>query len=267
MDTACEFIERASENSRFFSTLLTQIEHMLDPGCRLYVQSLESIPNDKLPLYYLFPGARIRYKDEEYVTVSVSRKSICLRRSGADNADSFSVELNSRHLSVPRDLFHSNYSAWVNALQVGEVVDIAITKPSSSIWHRGLIRSITRDGHRVKSLEVVYYDSYAPDLAPPEEHTVHIDEFNENTLNREFLRCRTPCEGLLPFRYAFPQNKLIPSVNTSIEPHVGLAAAACGLSIVSPLYMMMVNAVTMNNIWYALAQCVDEVVVWPRRDA
>ena len=149
---------------------------------------------------------------------------------------------------------------------MGEVVDIAITKPSSSIWHRGLIRSITRDGYRVKSLEVVYYDSYASDLAPPEEHTVHIDEFNENTLNREFLRCRTPCEGLLPFRYAFPQNKLIPSVNTSIEPHVGLAAASCGLSVVSPLYMMMLNAVTMNNIWYALAQCVDEVVVGPRRD-
>ena len=81
------------------------------------------------------------------------------------------------------------------------------------------------------------------------------------------MRCRTPCEGLLPFRYAFPQNKLIPSVNTSIEPHVGLAAASCGLSVVSPLYMMMLNAVTMNNIWYALAQCVDEVVVGPRRDA
>ena len=260
MDAICEFIVFASENSRLFSILLTQIEHMLDPGYRLYVQSLESIPSEQLPLYYLFPGSRINYKNNEHVVVSVSRKSICLRPIEAKIADSFSVELNSRHLSVPRAMFHSNYTAWVNSLQVGEVVDIAITKPTSSIWRRGLIQSITRKSGRVNSLQVVYYDSYSTDISPPEEHSIRIVEFNENTLNREFLKCRTPCEGLLPFRYIFPQNKLMLPFNNSTQDHPGTAAALYGSVFVSPLYIMMVNAVAMNNVWYAMAQCVDEVV-------
>ena len=239
-DAICEFLAFALEDGKNLPLLLPEIEHMLDPGRCLFVHSLKEIPSEKLPLYYLFPGCSVMYKDENYSVVSIEESTITI--------------------SVPRQFFHTHFASWVNSLVVGEVIDVAVARPSYT-WTRGIISSITRNDNGIQSIRVTYSESQSlPDgLSVSEEKELVIDEFNEKTLNREFLRSNTLSEGLLPFRYVFPQNSLIPAVNRSVSKHTGKAAEVYGLMRAPPLFISMLNAISMNNLWYSVCQCIDDV--------
>ena len=261
-DAICEFLAFALEDGKNLPLLLPEIEHMLDPGRCLFVHSLKEIPSEKLPLYYLFPGCTVIYKDENYSVVSIEEKTITIRKSSVDQGECVAVELTNKNLSVPRQFFHTHFASWVNSLVVGEVIDVAVARPSYT-WTRGIISSITRNDNGIQSIRVTYSESQSlPDgLSVSEEKELVIDEFNEKTLNREFLRSNTLSEGLLPFRYVFPQNSLIPAVNRSVSKHTGKAAEVYGLMRAPPLFISMLNAISMNNLWYSVCQCIDDVSV------
>ena len=265
-DAICEFLAFALEDGKNLPLLLPEIEHMLDPGRRLFVHSLKEIPIERLPLYYLFPGCNVIYKEENYSVVSIEEKTVKLRKSSVEQGECCSVELTNKNLSVPRQFFHSNFASWVNSLEVGEVIDVA--KPPYT-WKRGIISSIARNDNGVQSIRVTYSESQSlPNgLTFSEEKELVVDEFNEKTLNREFLRSNTLSEGLLPFRYVFPQNPLIPTVNRSTSEHPGKAAEVYGLMRASPLFVSMLNAISMNNLWYSVCQCMDDVRLDGRADS
>ena len=90
------------------------------------------------------------------------------------------MELTNKNLSVPRQFFHTHFASWVNSLVVGEVIDVAVARPSYT-WTRGIISSITRNDNGIQSIRVTYSESQSlPDgLSVSEEKELVIDEFND----------------------------------------------------------------------------------------
>ena len=46
-----------------------------------------------------------------------------------------------------------------------------------------------------------------------------------------------------------------------------LSAEVYGLMRAPPLFISMLNAISMNNLWYAVCQCVDDVSLSRRTDS
>ena len=223
---------------------------LLNPGYRLYSSSIMDISDKELPFYYLFPNAKINFRNKPYTISSVKRQVFELR--DAQNRI-ITVHKDDHSLSIPEDFFSDNYAKWLSNISIGEEVDFFINNDSYHDWYRGIVEDVQFDGSEVRSMTIstsINNSSY-----PDYYQTVHA--FSCRSLNRPFTRATTPSPGLQPFRFVFERNSLISNTNHGLKYSNGNTVYNENGMTYPSLYITVVNKITIENLWHRVSTAMD----------
>lgn len=240
-------------NIELYSFWIRLLKDLLNPGYALYTSSLMEISDKDLPLYYLFRNARVLYKNKPYSVYGVNQKEIDIVDPGAGNRV-LTVHLDDTALTIPEPLFSDNYNHWVSSISIGEEVDFYVDNDNYHCWCRGIVEDILFDGEELRAMTI--RTCFRSGNNTHDYHqTIH--GFSIKSLNRPFSRSSTPSPALHPYRYAFERNQLIP--NTNHKVHYNKVDTVCNENgmIYPPLYIFVVNLITINNIWHKIASNMD----------
>lgn len=212
-----------------------------------------AISDRNLPFYYLFPGAKVLYRNRPYAVLSVNKKGIDIYEIG-NGIKRLSIDLDDHSLSIPDYLFIQNYNRWVRSLGIGEEVDFYINNDDNRNWYRGIIDNITFEGEEVTSVTIRTSLKNDPNY-PDYYQTIH--GFSTKSIGRPFSRAREPSPGLQPYRLVFERNLLIPNTNHMILYNKIDAVNNENGTIYPSLYITILNLITQNNIWHSISCAMD----------